>query len=134
MKRKLIAALACRAGGSRLYGKPLQNLEGGRTILGHILECIEEVAEIAEPVLGISEGTENLPFVEIAQAHGDDRPLGRVAVELHPLVGLHVLPVVRSHGDTSQGLDRGFLDTRWEGAIPVPPNPRIPYHSGEETP
>jgi spore coat polysaccharide biosynthesis protein SpsF len=70
VKRKLIAALACRAGGSRLYGKPLQNLEGGRTILGHILECIEEVAEIAEPVLGISEGTENLPFVEIAQAHG----------------------------------------------------------------
>jgi len=66
MSRKLVAALACRAGGSRLYGKPLQNLENGYTIIEHILSAIEKTTEIDEAVLGISEGSENVPFVEVA--------------------------------------------------------------------
>jgi spore coat polysaccharide biosynthesis protein SpsF len=68
--RKLVAALACRAGGSRLYGKPLQNLGSGVRILDHILRAVAEAPEIGEAVLGISEGSENLPFVDVAHQHG----------------------------------------------------------------
>ena len=40
MKRKLVAALACRNQGSRLYGKPLQNLdiEKGIRIIDNIVD------------------------------------------------------------------------------------------------
>ena len=39
MKRKLVAALACRNQGTRLYGKPLQNLDidKGITILDYMI-------------------------------------------------------------------------------------------------
>lgn len=70
MQRKLVAALACRAGGTRLYGKPLQNLEPGKTILDHIMEAVGKIDVIEEIVLGISEGVENAPFVDIAKKHG----------------------------------------------------------------
>jgi spore coat polysaccharide biosynthesis protein SpsF len=69
MKRRLVAALACRVQGSRLYGKPLQNLEPGVTILDHILRCVAASPEIDATVLGISEGIENHPFVETARRH-----------------------------------------------------------------
>ena len=69
-QRKLVAALACRAGGSRLYGKPLQNLERDYTILDHILRAVAKAPSIAEAVLGISEGQENVPFVDVAHKHG----------------------------------------------------------------
>ena len=69
-KRRLVAAYACRAGGTRLYGKPLQNLEPGTTILDHILACTRLTPQIDEIVLGISEGIENEPFVAAAQRHG----------------------------------------------------------------
>jgi spore coat polysaccharide biosynthesis protein SpsF len=67
--RKLVAALACRAGGTRLYGKPLQNLERDYTILDHILRAVAAAPAICEAVLGISEGHENLPFVDVAHRH-----------------------------------------------------------------
>ncbi len=69
MKRKLVAALACRAQGSRLYGKPLQNLdiEKGVTILDHMISLIQTLPEIEEIVLGVSEGVANLPFIELAK-------------------------------------------------------------------
>jgi len=67
MSRKLVAAFACRAGGARLYGKPLQNLIGDKTILDHMLDVIEQIPKIETVVLGISEGLENLPFVELAK-------------------------------------------------------------------
>lgn len=68
-KRKLVAALACRANGSRLYGKPLQNLEPGYKIIDHILQNIQKNEEIEEIVLGISEGVENAVFKEIAKKY-----------------------------------------------------------------
>lgn len=76
--RRLVAALACRASGSRLYGKPLQNLdvERGVTILDHLIDLIASVPVISETVLGISEGTANLPFVDVARRHGVDYVLG----------------------------------------------------------
>ena len=61
MPRRLIAAIACRNQGSRLYAKPLQNLdvERGVTILDNILACLETVPCIDDIVLGISDGEEN---------------------------------------------------------------------------
>ena len=40
MKRKLVAVLACRNGGSRLYAKPLQNLDEVNkvTIIQYIID------------------------------------------------------------------------------------------------
>ncbi len=78
MKRKLVAALACRAGGSRLYGKPLQNIDAkaGITILDHLIKLFKEHKEIDEIVLGISEGQENLPFIDVAKREGIGYILG----------------------------------------------------------
>lgn len=64
--RRLVAALACRAGGSRLYGKPLQNLAPGVTILDQIVDSMRRIPQIDDVVLGISEGIENLAFVDFA--------------------------------------------------------------------
>lgn len=76
MSRRLVAALACRVQGTRLYGKPLQNLVPGRSILDHILECVAATPEIDAAVLGISEGIENLPFADVAKRHGAGYILG----------------------------------------------------------
>ena len=70
MTRKLVAAYACRAGGSRLYGKPLQNLERGCTILDLLISATKEHSCIEEIVLGISEGIENEIFFQEAARHG----------------------------------------------------------------
>lgn len=69
--RKLVAALACRAGGSRLYGKPIQNIDvkNNVTILDHLIYGLKACAPITEIVLGISEGQENQIFVEYAHKH-----------------------------------------------------------------
>jgi spore coat polysaccharide biosynthesis protein SpsF len=66
--RKLVAALACRNTGSRLYGKPLQNLdvEGKIHILDNIVESLRVSQCIDEIVLGISEGIENEIFIKYA--------------------------------------------------------------------
>jgi spore coat polysaccharide biosynthesis protein SpsF len=69
-KRRLVAALACRVEGKRLYGKPLQNLAPDRTILGQILDTLARLPAIDTTVLGISKGSGNQPFVELAAARG----------------------------------------------------------------
>ena len=67
--RKLVAALACRNKGSRLYGKPLQNLDvrNGITILDNIIACLSSFDCINSVVLGIAEGDENLDYVDYAK-------------------------------------------------------------------
>ena len=69
--RKLVVALACRNQGSRLYGKPLQNLdiENGITILDNIVACLQQVSAIDSIVLGIADGIANDVFVEYADAN-----------------------------------------------------------------
>lgn len=69
MKRRLVAAIACRNQGSRLYGKPIQNLdvEKGVRIIDNIIECLRTQDCIDEIVLGISEGVENEVFKNIAK-------------------------------------------------------------------
>jgi spore coat polysaccharide biosynthesis protein SpsF len=65
--RKLVATLACRSGGKRLHGKPLQNLAPSTTILKHLVNGIRATKEIDEIVLGISEGAENHAYIEFAK-------------------------------------------------------------------
>jgi len=69
LNRRLVAALACRNNGSRLYGKPMQILTGETTILDQIITAIKTFGIIDEIVLGISEGSANAPFAEVAHAH-----------------------------------------------------------------
>ena len=67
--RKLIAALAVRNQGSRLYGKPLQNLhiKSSKTIISNIIECLDTVKCIDKTVLGIAEGDDNISFINLAK-------------------------------------------------------------------
>lgn len=66
--RKLGAVLLCRCGSSRLYGKPLQNLdiEKGITILDYMIGWMRRHPSYESVVLAISEGVENQVFVEVA--------------------------------------------------------------------
>ena len=68
MTRRLVAALACRNAGSRLYGKPVQNLDVDChiRIIDNILGCLQSLPCIDEVILGISEGVENEIFQSIA--------------------------------------------------------------------
>lgn len=70
MKHRLVAALACRNTGTRLYAKPLQRIDATHTILDQIVHALKRMPMIDEIVLGISEGNANLAFVDTAQAHG----------------------------------------------------------------
>jgi spore coat polysaccharide biosynthesis protein SpsF len=69
MKRRLVAAIACRNQGSRLYGKPIQNLdvENSIRIIDNIIDCLRTLRCIDEIVLGISEGVENEVFKCVAE-------------------------------------------------------------------
>lgn len=69
--RTLVAALACRAGGSRLYGKPLQYLDIERklTVLEYMLGWLKEERSLDAIVLGVAVGPENEPFHDIARRH-----------------------------------------------------------------
>ena len=70
--RKLVAALACRAAGVRLYGKPLQllDVEGEVSILDHLISLLSTEECIREIVLGVSDGAENRVFHDIAERRG----------------------------------------------------------------
>ena len=76
--RCLIAALACRMQSSRLYGKPLQNLdiEKGVSILEHMVGLLQTIPAIHSSVLGISEGAANQIFIKFAQKKGLDYIIG----------------------------------------------------------
>jgi spore coat polysaccharide biosynthesis protein SpsF len=86
MSRKLVAALACRSNGKRLYGKPLQNLVTDYSILDHIIAQLSAITEIDEIVLGISEGIENHAFIEYAQKNNLTYVIGDEEDVLHRLV------------------------------------------------
>jgi spore coat polysaccharide biosynthesis protein SpsF len=66
--RKLVACLACRNQGTRLYGKPLQNLdiEKGLTVLEYMIASIRTYEPVSNIVLGISEGVDNIVYQDIA--------------------------------------------------------------------
>jgi len=70
--RKLVAAIACRNDGARLYGKPLQNLDiqNGICVLDHIITHLQSHDIIEDIVLGISEGNSNLTYIDYAKKRG----------------------------------------------------------------
>lgn len=68
--RRLVAALACRNTGARLYGKPMQKINKNDTILDQIIKSLKLQPEIDDIVLGISEGLANLAFIDVAHSHG----------------------------------------------------------------
>ncbi len=72
MSRRLVAAVACRNQGARLYGKPLQNLDVDRgvRIIDNIIGCLKSLRDVDEIVLGISEGIENEAYRMVAEQHG----------------------------------------------------------------
>jgi len=76
--RKLVACLACRNHGTRLYGKPLQNLdiEKRLTVLEYMIAAVKTYGAVSSIVIGISEGDENLVFREIAAKNGIDFIVG----------------------------------------------------------
>jgi len=72
MARRLVATIACRNQGSRLYAKPLQNLDvvRGVRILDNIIACLRTIDCIDAIVLAISEGEENTVYRKIADEKG----------------------------------------------------------------
>tara|TARA_B110000971_G_scaffold217770_1_gene255329 strand:+ start:1569 stop:2321 length:753 start_codon:yes stop_codon:yes gene_type:complete len=78
MRRKLVAALACRNQGSRLYGKPLQNLdiEKGIRVIDIIIDGLNSLSCIDKVVLGISEGKDNEVFKSVAKQKGIEYIIG----------------------------------------------------------
>ena len=93
MKTRLVAAIACRNQGSRLYGKPIQNLDVGSNtrIIDNIIACLQSIKCIDEIVLGISEGVENEVFIRIAEEKGLRYALGDAVDVLSRLVACGVL-------------------------------------------
>jgi spore coat polysaccharide biosynthesis protein SpsF len=74
---KLAAVLACRNQSSRLYAKPLQNLDiKGVTILDYIISQIRMRSVVSDIVLAISEQEENSFFKSVANKHGIKYVLG----------------------------------------------------------
>jgi len=86
--RKLVAALACRINGARLYGKPLQllDVERGVSVLGHLIALLRTEPSIGEIVLGVSEGTANAVFHDVARELGIQSISGSEEDVLHRLV------------------------------------------------
>lgn len=88
MSRKLVAALACRAHGTRLYGKPLQALDVAKqiSVIDYMIEFVKSEPTIDDVVLGVSHGVENEPFHAIAARHGIRSIRGDEKDVLHRLI------------------------------------------------
>ena len=97
--RRLVATLACRNNGKRLYGKPLQNLDivQGKTILEWLIEKLK--GRKLYKSVAISEVRENDIFVNIANKNGlpfvrgDDYVLSRLISACRLVDGTDVLRI-----------------------------------------
>ena len=71
MKRRLVAAIACRNQGTRLYGKAIQNIdvENEISILDNIIYCLKTIKQIDAIVLGISDNKDNEVYKDVAKKH-----------------------------------------------------------------
>ena len=77
MTRRLVAALAVRANGTRLYGKPLQRLsDDGPAILAQSIAALKTHPFVDDIVLGIAEGPHNTVFEAVARELGVRHVLG----------------------------------------------------------
>src|SRR5215210_5324957 len=85
MSRRLVAALAVRNNGTRLYGKPLQRLDVDTTILAQSVRALQSFDCVDDVVLGIADGPANHDYPGVAQELGcghitgpEDDVLGRL--------------------------------------------------------
>lgn len=71
MKKKLVCVLACRNQGSRLYGKPLQNLDFKKRIrvIDFLINRIKKIRSIDDIVLAISNTIDNKEYIDISKSH-----------------------------------------------------------------
>lgn len=71
MKKKLVCVLACRNQGSRLYGKPLQNLDIKKKIkvIDFLINRIKKIKSINNIVLAISDSIDNDEYINISRNH-----------------------------------------------------------------
>ena len=99
---KLAAVLACRNQSSRLYAKPLQNLDfkNGISILDYMVAQLKKYKLINEIVLAVSEFDENSIYIKVADKHGipyvlgdDDDVLGRLIKGAELINANHILRV-----------------------------------------
>lgn len=76
--RKLVACLACRNQGTRLYGKPLQNLDitNSISVLEYMIASVKTYPAVSSIVLGISEGDDNISFKHVADKNEIDFIIG----------------------------------------------------------
>ena len=76
--RKLIACLACRNQGTRLYGKPLQNLDIEKrvSVIEYMIASIKTYQPVSDIVLGISEGSDNMIYIDVANRNGIEYIIG----------------------------------------------------------
>jgi spore coat polysaccharide biosynthesis protein SpsF len=88
MSRRLVAALACRNSGSRLYGKPVQNLDihEGYRIIDYIIDSLKSIKCIDQIILAISEGIENKIFIKIAKEKNIEYIIGEEIDVLNRLI------------------------------------------------
>ncbi len=72
MKRVYGAIITCRNGSSRLYGKPLQNLdiEMGMTVIDYMVSWMRTVPCYDHIVFAIAEGVDNQVYIEVAEKLG----------------------------------------------------------------
>ena len=70
--RRLVAVLACRNSGSRLYGKPLQRLDikTGWSVLDQVITNVKKFDFVDEIVLAIANGPDNLAYKVYAETAG----------------------------------------------------------------
>ena len=81
----IFASLACREQSVRLYAKPLQ-LVGDRPILKHLIDRLSQVKRLAGIVLAISEGDENMAFIQLAKEWG----LPYITGDQQDVLGRHI--------------------------------------------
>ena len=94
LEHKVVATLACRVQSTRLYAKPLQ-LIGGQSILLHLINRLKTITHVTEIVLAISEGQENLVFVDLAKEQG----LPYVIGDQKDVLGRLIKAAEMVHGD-----------------------------------
>jgi spore coat polysaccharide biosynthesis protein SpsF len=85
--RRLVGVLACRLTGTRLYGKPLQNLAADRTILGTIVDVLRAQEFVDDIVLALADEADSAAFEawaerrDVATVRGHPKDvLGRLIV------------------------------------------------------
>ena len=81
----IYAVLACRTQSIRLYAKPLQFV-GDRPILKHLIDRLNQVTQLDGMVMAISEGNENLAFVDCA----DERDLPYIVGDEEDVLGRYL--------------------------------------------